>query len=165
MLVEALDLLVAELRHLQRHGPSFVISHRFAQDNFCVPGEEISAVELACDGNTFQLHLALAQRFVFDYLAHHRRIALDSLQIVSGLTGDWFYRDHAANSEHPQPKKILRPTVRVIVQRIRDAMEVAFAKAQVKLDPHDVLRSCPAEGSKRVLYKLCADVRWHHTSR
>jgi len=60
MLLEALDLLFTEMRHLQRQGPSFLISHRFAQDDCCAPGEEISAVELACDGNTFQLRLALA---------------------------------------------------------------------------------------------------------
>jgi hypothetical protein len=161
MTLEAVDLLLAETNQLERNGPCFQIIHRFSQGT-CTPGEEISAVFLAHNGNLFQLPLALAQRLVFDFLAEHRRIALDSLQIVSGLSGDWFYRDHAANSGHRQTKKIRRPTVKVLVQRIREAMESAFAAAHVQFNPADVLRSCPAEGSKRVLYKLHADVRWRH---
>jgi hypothetical protein len=84
------------------------------------------------------------------------------LQIVSGLSGDWFYREHASNSGRRQVKKIRRATVKVLVQRIREAMASTFAKAHTRFDPCDVLRSWPAEGSTRVLYKLHADVHWDH---
>jgi hypothetical protein len=107
----------------------------------------------------------MVERLVFDFLAHHRRIALDSLQIVAGLSGDWFYRDHAANSGHKQVKRIRRATVKVLIQRIRKAMASTLARAGLRLDPYDVLRSCPAEGTNRVLYKLHGDVRWVHEPR
>jgi hypothetical protein len=161
MLLEAIELLLTEMAHLEGKGPCFQIVHRFSQGS-CAPGEEITAIHLVHDGNVFQLPLALAQRFVFDFLAQHRRIALDSLQIVSGLSADWFYRDHAANSGHRQVKKVRWPTVKVLVQRIRDAMAATFTQAQVRFNPADVLRSRPAEGSKRVLYQFHADVHWRH---
>ncbi len=160
MLLEGIEILLAEMSELQRKGPCFQIVHRFSQGS-CAPGEEVSAILLGHSGNYFQLPLALPQRLVFDFLAQ-RRIALDSLQIVSGLSGAWFYRDHAENSGQRQFKKIRRQTVKVLVQRIREAMSCSFAKAALRFDPSDVLRSCPAVGSKRVLYKLHADVQWHH---
>jgi hypothetical protein len=163
MLFEAIDLLLAELDELEKHGPCFQIVHRFSQ-GICTPGEEISAVLLAHAGNFLQLPLGLAERFVFDFLAQ-RRIAVDSLQIVSGLAGDWFYREHAANSGQRQVRKIRRPTIKVLAQRIRDAMSSTFGHSDLVFDPYDVLRSCPAVGSNRVLYKLCARVRWRHLDR
>jgi hypothetical protein len=78
------------------------------------------------------------------------------------MSGDWFYRDHAANSGHEQVKRIRRATVKVLVQRIREAMATTFAKTGLRFDPRDVLRSCPAEGTNKVMYKLHADARWHH---
>jgi hypothetical protein len=161
ILLDAIDLVIAERDELQRNGPCFQVIHRFSQGG-CAPGEEVSAILLAHGGRFFQLPLPLAQRLVFNLLAEHRRIALDSLQIVSALTADWFYRDHAANSGHRQVKKIRRPTVKVLVQRIREALASTFTEAKLKFDPCNVLCSCPAEGSKRVLYKLQAEIRWHH---
>jgi len=165
MLCEAINLLCAETKELERKGPCFEILHRFSQGS-CAPGEEIAGVFLINNDETaLQLPLGLAQRFVIEFLAQHRRIALDAQQILSGLSGDWFYRDHAANSGHRQMKKIRRPAVKVIVQRIREAMATVFTRAHLRLDPYDVLRSYPVEGSKRVLYKLIADVRWRHLRR
>jgi hypothetical protein len=161
VLIDAVDVLLAEMSDLEHNGPRFEIIHSFCRVGCCAPGEEISAVLLSHAGSFFQLPLGLAQRFVFDFLAQ-RRIAVDSLQVVSGLGGDWFYREHASNSGQRQPKKIRRPTVKVIIQRIREAMEFTFANAQLKFNPYDVLRSSYAEGSKRVLYKVHADVRWRH---
>jgi hypothetical protein len=98
---------------------------------------------------------------VFDFLAQGRRIALDSSQIVAGL-GGWFYRDHAENSGHKQVKRVRRTTVKVIIQRIRGAMASTFSEAGLRFDPYEVLRSCPAEGTNRVLYKIHGGVRWVH---
>ena len=163
VLLDAIDLVIAEMDQLQRDGPCFEIIHRYSQGG-CAPGEETNAIFLVHGGRFFQVPLSLAQRLLFNFLADHRRIAMDSSQIVSGLAGDWFYRDHAANSGYRQFKKIRRPTVKVLIQRIREALALTFAKAKLRLDPRDVLRSCPAEGSKRVLYKLQAEIRWHHVS-
>lgn len=161
MLLEAIELLLAEVSELQRTGPCFQIIHRFSRGR-CAPGEEISAIQFAHGSNLFQLPLALTQRLVFDFLAQHRRIAVDAMQIVSGLSSGWFYRDHAGNSGLRQIARIRVATVKVLVQRIRKAMAAMFARAQMKCDPCDVLRSFPAEGSRRILYKLHANVRWDH---
>jgi hypothetical protein len=161
LLAEAINLLFAEMNDLQRNGPCFQIVHSFSQGS-CAPGEAIFAALLVHHGRFLQLPLALAERLVFEFLAQHRRIAMDSSQIVSGLSGGWFYRDHAANSGHKQVKRIRRASVKVLVQRIREAMASTFAKAGLRFDPRDILCSCPAEGTNKVLYKLFADVRWHH---
>jgi hypothetical protein len=161
MLVEAIELFAAETNELERDGPFFQILHRYSQGT-CAPGEEVSAVLLADHGEFRQLPLAVVERLLFDFLAQHRRIAMDSLQIVSGLNGGWFYREHAANSGHKQIKRLRRATVKVIIQRIRDSMTSTFGVAHLGFDSRNVLRSCLAEGTNRVLYRLDADVKWHH---
>ncbi|HEY6770119.1 MAG TPA: hypothetical protein VI386_35710 [Candidatus Sulfotelmatobacter sp.] len=160
MLFESVELLMAEMDELQRNGPRFHIVHRFSE-GICAPGEEISAVLLECAGDFFQLPLGLTERFVFDFVAQ-RRLAVDSLQIVSGLSGDRFYSQHAANSGRKQVNKVRLPTIKVSAQRIRDGMRSVFDKAKIGFDPYQVLRSCLAEGTNRVLYKLCARVSWRH---
>jgi hypothetical protein len=145
---------------LKHHGPNFEIVHRFST-GVCTPGEEIAAILLRHGDAFFQLPLGLVDRLVFDLLAR-RRLAIDSLQIVSSLAADWFYLEHAANSGHRQLRKVRQPTIKVSIQRIRDAMSAAFDTLQLKFDPHQVLRSCAAEGTNRVLYKLCAHVSWRH---
>ncbi len=160
MLVDAIELIFAELRDLECNGPSFQVVHEYSR-GICTPGEEISAIFLDHSSSRFQLALGLSERFLFDFLAQ-RRIAKDSLQIVSGLSADRFYREHAANSGVAQRKTIRRPTVKVLIQRIRNAMDTTFSNAQLTLDPRDVLRSCLAESSNRVLYRLDAHVTWFH---
>lgn len=164
LLLEAIDLTLSRTRQLEQHGPSFSIIHRFSQKgtSWCAPGEEVTGVLLIHGQQSFQLGLGLAQRLVFDFLANHRRLAMDAHQIAAGLAGEWFYREHAANSGHKQLKKIRVATVKVLVQRIREALALSFAAANLPFESQDVLRSCPAEGSSRVLYRLCADVRWLH---
>ncbi len=141
------------------------VLHRPArvESGSCAPGEEISAIFLVHRQRHFQLPLGLAQRLLFDFFAQHRRISLDSLQILSGLTGDWFYRDHAANSGCRQTRKIRRQAIKVLVQRIREAMEFVFEQARLTCDPWDVLRSRSAVGTKRALYRLHAEVYWSHS--
>ena len=160
MILEAINLLLLEISLLKRNGPSFCISHRFSRGS-CAPGEEIAGIELLGHRDLFQLPLALSGRFVFNHLAESRSIALDAFQIVAGLNG-WFYREHALNCGIRQTTKVRAATVKVLVQRIRQAIASAFAKAGFACDPYDVLRSFPAEGSKRVLYKLRAEIRWEH---
>jgi hypothetical protein len=160
MLYEAIDLLIAETLELEHHGPHFEIVHRFS-NGVCSPGEEIAAILLEHDGDFFQLPLGLVERLVFDLLAQ-RRLAVDSLQIVSGLAGDWFYREHGANSGYRQFKKVRRLTIKVSIQRIRDAMASVLGKLHLGFDPYQVLRSCSGEGTNRVLYKLCARISWRH---
>jgi hypothetical protein len=160
MLFEAIEVVIAEMTDMERSGPQFLIVHRFSR-GICAPGEEISAVFWRRNSGLLQLKIGMAERLVFDFLAQ-RRIAVDSLQMVSGLAGDWFFREHASNSEQRQIKKIRRATIKVLVQRIRAAMALSFREANVGFDPYNVLRSCPAQDSNRVLYRLCAEIRWQH---
>jgi hypothetical protein len=163
MLLEAIDLLLADMDELRRNGPCFHMLHRFSH-GACGPGEEAAAVLYPCAGELFQLPLALSGRLVFNFLAEHPRIAFDSKQIASGLRGGWFYRDHAANSGVRQLVKVRVPAVKVIIQRSREAMSVAFEHAHVRIDPFDVLQSLPAAGSgNRILYKLKAEVIFRHS--
>jgi hypothetical protein len=161
MLCEAINLLSTEIKELARTRPCFEIVHKFSQ-GICAAGEEIESCFLQSSEGLLQLPLGLTQRLMFDFFGQHRQVALDARQIASRMSGDWFFRDHGANSGHRQLKRIRPPAVKVNVQRLRDAMAYVFTKAHMHIDPYQVLRSYPAEGSKRVLYKLVADVRWRH---
>jgi hypothetical protein len=50
MLVEAIELLVAEMTELERNGPSFQIVHRYSQGT-CAPGEEVSGASFLIMAN------------------------------------------------------------------------------------------------------------------
>lgn len=160
-LLEALELFLAEMNAIERDGPNFVIQHKLSQ-GVCAPGEEVSSVMLNDRGNPFPLSLGLAERLVFELLAQYRRVALDSMQIASYIDNDWFFRDHALNSGHRHITKIRRASVKVRAQRIRQALASSFSKAHLEFDPYDVLRSCFADGTNRVLYRLHGRVEWHH---
>jgi len=162
-LIEAVELILAEDALVSKRIPTFRIEHGFSQ-GACAPGEEVTAVQCLRVGMKFQLHLALAERLVFNLFGQNRTIAMDAAQVVSGL-GGWFFRDHARNSGNRQIVKVRVPTVKVIVQRIRKAMAVAFDKAGTPFNPYDVLQSFHAEGTNRVLYKLNAAVLFEHTLR
>lgn len=160
MLVEWIEFSRAEMAQFAKDGPCFRILHRFSQGT-CGPGEEIAKIELVYGGKAFQLHLSLSQRFVFDFLARNRSTALDALQITSGLHG-WFYRDHGKNGGTRYTTKVRVPTVKVITQRLRQAMAKCFTEAGLPADPYNVLRTFHAEGSNRALYRLHAHVQWDH---
>jgi hypothetical protein len=160
MLAEWIAITYAELVEVARGGPCFRIVHRFSQGS-CAPGEAIEVVELWERGKPFQLRLSLSQRFVFDLLARNRSVALDAFQIASGI-GGWFYRDHGKNGGLRYTTKVRVPTVKVIAQRIRQAMANGFAEAGLPTDPYNVLRSFYTEGSRRALYRLHAHIHWEH---
>ncbi len=161
MLIEAVDIAVAKARLAAASRPRFVIVHQFSQ-GVCAPGEEIASVHLDDDRQLPQLSLVLAQRFVVDFLALNRGIAMDCLQIASGIGAGWFYRDHGVNSGMRQTKKIRPATVKVLAQRIREAMNAGFVRAGLQFNAYDVLRGIPTEGSKMILYRLDAGVLWLH---
>ncbi len=163
MLIEAIEILGAEMSELERHGPCFLVVHRFSNGT-CVPGEEIGGIELLRGGERYQLRLALSQRFVFNLLAENRALALDAFQIAAGLSSH-FYREHGRNAGIRQTVKVRVATVKVIVARIRKAMAGAFKEAGVVCDPYEVLRTVTAEGSSRALYRLHADIRLEHRLR
>jgi hypothetical protein len=163
-LVEAIELLLADMDDLRRNRPCFHILHRFAHENRCSEGEEVSAVLFPRSATDPQLRLALSERLVFNFLAQHHRLAYDARQISAALSGAWFYRDHAANSGVRQRAKIRVPAVKVVVGRIRSAMALKFAEANLQINPLDVLQSLLSAGSgNRVLYKLNADVQFYHS--
>lgn len=160
MLMESTELLLAEIADLQSNGPCFRISHWFSRIA-CGPGEVIASVQLYRHDKSLQLPLSLSQRLFFNLLAENKDIALDAFQIVAGLNGR-FYREHGLNAGMRQAPKVKVPTIKVLAQRLREAMASVFAKAHMKCDPYNVLRSFPVEGSNRVSYRLHADVRWEH---
>jgi hypothetical protein len=162
MLIESVELLLAEMTDFECSDPCFQITHRFSQGT-CAPGEEIGMIEWDYRGNLSQLRLALSGRFVFNCLAENQPHALDSFQIASLLCSGWFYRDHAKNSGTRQPAKVRVATIKVLMQRIRDAMTSAFARVGLARDPYEVLQSISTEGSRRALYRLNAKVNWKHT--
>ena len=160
MLLEAIEVLVTEINGLEKDGPNFVVVHKLSQGT-CAPGEEVFAVMLKERDHLLHLPLALAERLVFEVLAQHPNVALDSLQIASQIGGDWFFRDHGLNRGWRQLTRIKRASVKVRVQRIRAAMASCFIEAHLGFDPYEILRSCPTSTNK-VLYRLNGHVEWHH---
>lgn len=163
LLVEAIELLLANMEGLRRNGPCFHILHRFARGG-CAPGEECAAAVLLPRAPHPQLRLALSERCVFNVLASHRRVAFDARQIVATLTGDWRYRDYGANAGVVQRIKVRVPAVRVCIDRIRRAIGLKAAEAHLRIDPYDVVESLPTVGSNRVLYRLNAEVLVIHSA-
>ncbi len=68
--VDAIDLLLAELRVLAAQGPNLRIVHRFREAGMlCGPGEEVFAAYLVHRGQLYPLRLSLALRMLLNYLA------------------------------------------------------------------------------------------------
>ena len=68
MLLEAVELILAESSFESKRVPAFRITHRFSQGT-CGPGEEVAAVQYVRLGRTLQLRLSLAERLSFNLLA------------------------------------------------------------------------------------------------
>jgi len=145
-------------------GPRFRIVHRFREPGAdCLPGEEISLIVLIHRGREYLLPISLALRILFDYLARHRRLPQNAVQIVSGMQADAFYVRHGANAQTGarQTRRFSRSAIKEYVKRLRRLLQVAFREAGLKLDPFAVLVSKPTEGNE-VHYRLRATVEWIH---
>jgi hypothetical protein len=158
LVVEEVDLLVAEAAWLNARGPHFVIIHRWQQPGTdCLAGEEVASVQFMSRGRDFQLKLGVGPLIQFDFMARNRWLPQSASQIAAGLNADVFSSQHGTNAptSRKQTRKFTHGAVKVYMERIREAMALAFREAGVTLDPFLVLISEPG-------YRLKATVEWIH---
>ena len=163
-LMEEIEFVMAERKELSARGPIFRIVHRFRMPGSdCLPGEEIFAVFLVYRGCEYHLRLPLALRILFDYLARHSRVPQSAGQIELGIRADDFYRRHAANGTGRMAvtRGIARSYVRQYAPRLRQALELAFEEANLRIDPRNVLMELKTVGNE-VGYQLRANCDWAH---
>jgi hypothetical protein len=163
-ILNKVDLLVAEITHLRTAGPHFRIVHRARMPgSSCLPGEEVVACFLCHRGREYQLRLSSTLLLIFDFLAHHSRIALCAKQIELGIRADPFYRQHAknANGRPALVRRIPRSAVREHIKRLHHALALVFHEANLSIDPRRVL-VVDQTVSNSVQYKLRATCHWTH---
>lgn len=164
-ILDKVGLLVAERRHLRSVGPQFRIVHRFRMPGStgCLIGEEILGVFLVYRGREYCLRLSLALRILFDYLARHPRFAQSARQIEVGIRADDFYKNHAknANGGSALTRRITRSTIRVYMERLRQALAFACQEAGVIIDPSRVLIVRETVGNE-VGYQIKGSFTWTH---
>jgi hypothetical protein len=164
LVLEKLDLLLAELTELRSRGPHFRIVHRFRLPGTpCGPGEEIAAAYLVHRDREYWIRLSFALRILFDYLARHSRLPQSAAQIEAGIRADGFYSQQAATVMRNEriTRGISRSYVRVYIERLRLALEKTFAEAGLLIDPGDVVRS-EETVMNEVGYRLKASLEWVH---
>jgi hypothetical protein len=157
--LKKVDLLVAEIAQLRASGPHFRVLYRFRMPGSSgrLPGQEIFAVFLVYRGREYQLRLTLAQRFVFEYLANHCRLAQNARQIELGIRADDFYKFHAknANGRTVHTRRIPRSSIKEHVRRLHQALEMVFQEAGLGIEPRGVLIVQDTVGNEGV-YRLRA---------
>jgi hypothetical protein len=161
--IDKVDLMLAELRGMRSLGPQFKIVHRFRIPGcLCAPGEEVFMIALVHHAHEFPLRLSLAQRILFDYLAHSR-FPQSAGQIELGIRASTFYRKHAANvARSDLNRAVSRSGIKTYVRRIRQALAMAFSESGLHADPNKVMVARPTV-SNQVGYVLRATCDWIHT--
>lgn len=141
LVLDEVDLLVAELRELRERGPHFRIYHRFHKPGtICAPGEEIAAICLVHRGREYPLRLSLSLRILFDYLARHNRFPQSASQIEAGIRADPFYARHSMNSGVGRStRSIPRSFVRVYIERLIIAITQVISESNFPANPQTVL--------------------------
>jgi hypothetical protein len=155
-LVEEVEFLAAEQVHLASRGPEFIIYHRrnggVAREDCCCVAteEELVSTVLRHGVKERPLPLSPSSLLVFDVLAASRlariakQIAIDARHRTSNRAPSFQAR-----------------SVKVLIQRIRERMQIAFDEVGLKLESRDVLRSEYLDG-RAVIYRLVATRRWIH---
>lgn len=167
LVLEEVDVLIAEATELAACGPHCVIVHRFHEPGTdCCPGEEILAVWLIYRGRRYLLHLSTATLLLFDFFARHRRLSQTASQIAAGIRRDPFCARHgkADGTSRRKTRRFARASIKEYVARICQALAGAFAEAGIPLDPRNVLLSDPTVGNQ-VGYRLRASIEWVHVDR
>jgi len=162
--VDAVELLLLELKTLRAGRCRFRITHRFqVLSSGCGPGEEVAIAHLMDRGKEFYLRLSGTLLLLFDYLARHSHMPMSASQIVAGMRADPFYQKHASAAPCVrQSLKISRSSIKVYIDRLRKALGQAFRDARIPLDPRAVLVS-EVTASNQVAYRLkTATVDWIH---
>jgi hypothetical protein len=161
--IEEIDFALAEMAALKAAGPHLKILHRWHEAGTdCAPGEETALIWFVYRAREFVVPLPLAERLLVDYWAHCR-LPQTASQIEAGFRADPYCSRHGANARtlRKQTRNIGRTSVRVYVERIREALQIAFTEAGVNLDPYQVLASKRTTGNQ-ILYQLKAYVDWIH---
>jgi len=164
-ILDRVDFLLLERRHLQAAGPHFVILHESQSDEWiCAPGESVRAVHLVHRGHEFYVPLSLTLRLLFDFLAKHSRLPQTASEIAVRFRADCFYAQHGSNitKDGSLTRRLARSAVRVYVERIRRALALSFQKANLRLDPFKVLAS-EQTVMNEVGYRLRGSFEWFHT--
>jgi hypothetical protein len=162
--LDAVDLLSAELKQLRSKGPHLCIVHRFRMPGTdCAPGEEIFAIFLVYRGRPYQVKIGLTLLILIDYLARYSRTGQTAAQIECGVRRDEFYAEHGSNASGRRKlvRRIPRSAVKELVRRLRCAFALTFHKAGLRVDSRDVVVA-ERTVSNQVLYKLQAETRWTH---
>ena len=151
--IEAVDLLRAELREINRGRLHFRIVHRFRQPGVdCAPGEEVIAVFLVSRGREYQLLISPAQLLLADFLMRNSQCAQTASQIAAGIHDNSFYSEHGRNGGGQRVRRVLRTEVKEYVKRLHRALTLAFTDARLRIDPRDVLE-VKESVSNHVLYR------------
>jgi hypothetical protein len=164
VVVDEIDVLLAEMREIRATGPHLVIVHRFHKPGTaCAAGEEIVVAFLLYRGKDYDLRLSTPHLLLFDYLCRHRRVALSATQVAMGLNNESFYVHHASNATDRTElcPRSSRTAVKQQIMRLRQALAKCFAEAHLRLDPTEVLRS-EMTSSNEVKYRIHANVGWEH---
>ncbi|HET9285304.1 MAG TPA: hypothetical protein VFR24_25405 [Candidatus Angelobacter sp.] len=162
----AIELLQAYRKELATRGPQFLISHRLWQaGTICTHGEMVAKIEIIHNAKAFLVALSTRLMLLFDYLARWRHTPQSLSQIAAGLTADEFARNHGAyvNAQEFLGKALSRTAVKQQLFRLRDALEVAFQKAGLAIDPDRVLVAEETEGNE-ARYRLKISVDYQHIS-
>lgn len=161
-----IELLHDYRKDLAKNGPLFVITHRLWQPGtICTHGEIVAKIEIIHNGRTYLVVLSTRLMLLFDYLARWRYTPQSLSQIAAGLSADEFAREHGAyaNAQEFMGKAFSRTAIKQQLLRLRDALEVAFQKAGLPLDPDRVLVAEHTEGNE-VTYRLKISVNFQHVS-
>lgn len=160
--MEAVDLLLAELREFSSGRLYFRIVHQFRMPGTdCMPGEEILAILLVHRSREYQLRLSPAQLLVADYLLRHSRYAQSASQIATGIHADGFYSGHGTNGAKQRVRRIPRSALKEYIKRIQRALALSFQEAGLHVEPCNVLVS-EESVSNHILYRLRAIVEVNH---
>lgn len=162
----AIELLRDYRRELAMRGPQFLITHRLWQPGtICTHGEMVAKIEIIHNGRAFLVTLSTRLMLLFDYLCRWRYTPQSLSQIAAGLSADGFAREHGAhaNAQEFLSKALSRTAVKQQLLRLRDALEVAFQKAGLTIDPDRVLLAEATEGNE-VAYRLKISVDYQHVS-
>lgn len=165
-LIEELDFMLAERRHLRVRGPHVIVTHlNHIPETSCAPGEMIGDIALGGFGDPISLGFAHMSLLLMDCFCRYR-IPLTVSKIEEIMNTDPFYLRYGAN--RPIRKKVVRlpdrSSVWVYIPRIQERMEKVLQSCGVCLDPHKILTADRIDGV--TAYQLKATVEFiHHDAK
>lgn len=165
-LVEELDFVLAEQRHLRQRGVPLIITHReHILGTLCAPGEMIADIAIGVFPEPVSLGISDTSLLLMDCLCRYR-MPLTARRVEEIMHTDPFYAQYAANGRR-RNRYIARPdrhSVRMYVSRIRNQIGKISEEANLSLHPDRILVS-EITDSNVMTYRLKATVSYIHISR